>query len=196
MATTTDDTVWLFPRGTPTDRMLTGALVVAPVMFLAADVLYATQGWDSPSAGILHVLGAIGYGILVFRIATWVPGEPWLTAGLVFTAVAGAIGNAAYGFEAIHQSFGDTALVDRGGAAILIKPLGLLFPLSLALVAVAIHRIGHRWNALAVLAAALLWPVAHIANAAPLAVGVNVVLVVALGTGTRWTPPRVWTERN
>jgi len=115
--------------------------------------------------------------------------------GVLF-GLGAAIGNAAYGFEAIHQSFGDIALVDRGGAAILIKSLGLLFPASLALIAVAIHRIGHPWNALGVLLAALLWPIAHIANVAPLAVGVNVMLVVALGTGTRWTPPRVWHGSN
>ncbi len=35
------------------------------------------------------------------------------------TAIAGSIGNAAYGFDTIHQSLGDTALVDQTGAAIL-----------------------------------------------------------------------------
>jgi hypothetical protein len=176
----------LAPPGTPAERMLTSALVVAPVIYLAADSVYASQGWRSGTGGVLHVLGAIGYGILVLRVATWVPGGTWLTTGLVFTAVAGAIGNAAYGFEAIHQSFGDTPLVDRSGAAILIKPLGLLFPLSLALVAWTFKRLGLQRQAAAVLIAAVLWPVAHIANIAPLAIGVNVVLVVALGTCTSW----------
>jgi hypothetical protein len=182
MAIAADTRTGLVPPGSPTDRMLTAALVVAPVLFLAADVVYAVEGWDSGTAGVLHVLGAIGYGILLLRVATWVPGGSWLTTGLLFTAVAGAIGNAAYGFEAIHQSFGDTPLVDRSGAAILIKPLGLLFPIALALVALTMYRLGHRRHAAAVLVAAVLWPVAHIANIAPLAVVVNVVLVVALGT--------------
>jgi hypothetical protein len=176
------------PIGTPTDRMLTAALIVAPVLMLGADALYAFQGWDSGAGGAVHVLAAIGYGILVLRFATWIPSDSWLTTGLVFTAVSGAIGSAAYGFEAIHQSLGDMALVDRSGAAVVIKPLGLLFPLALVLVALAMQRLGHRWPATAVLLAAVLWPVAHIANIAPLAVVVNVVLVVALGTSTSWTP--------
>lgn len=184
MAMTIDDAMELAPPGSPVDRMLSAALVVAPVLFLAADAVYASQGWESAMGGVLHVLGAIGYGVLVLRLATWIPGGSWLTAGLLLTAVAGGIGNAAFGFEAIHQSFGDAPLVDRNGAAALIKPLGLLFPLSLALVALAVHQLGRRRNAVAILIAALLWPVAHIANVAPLAVGVNVVLVVALGTLT------------
>jgi hypothetical protein len=189
MTIATHDRAALAPAGTPADRMLTAALVVAPVLMLGADALYAFQGWDSGTAGVVHVLAAIAYGILVLRVATWVPGGSWLTTGLLFTAVAGAIGNAAFGLEAIHQSFGDTPLVDREGAAALIKPLGLVFPVSLLLVAFAIRRLGHRVPAAAVLAAAVLWPVAHIANIAPLAIAVNVVLVVALGAGTSWTPP-------
>ena len=188
MPTTILDRPALVPPGTPADRLLTAALVVGPLLMLGADALYAFQGWDSGSAGVLHVLAAIAYGIVVLRVATWVPGGSWLAAGLVLTAIAGSIGNAAYGFEAIHQSFGDTPLVDRSGAAILIKPLGLLFPLSLALVAAALRRLDQRWPAAAVLVAALLWPVAHIANIAPLAVAVNVVLVVALGTRTLAEP--------
>ncbi|CAN5505739.1 hypothetical protein BH10ACT1_BH10ACT1_11620 [soil metagenome] len=184
---TTATTVFL-PHGSPADRLLTVALVVGPLLMLGADATYAFQGWDSGTGGVLHVLGAIAYGLLVLRVATWLPGGSWLTSGLVFTAVAGSIANAAYGFEAIHQSFGDTPLVDRSGAAILIKPLGLLFPLSLALVALALRHLGQLRPASAVLLAAVLWPIAHIANIAPLAVGVNVLLVVALGTRTGRNP--------
>ena len=176
----------LAPPGTPADRMLTATLFVAPVLMLGAEAMYAFQGWHSGAAGVLHVLAAIGFGILVLRVATWLPGGSWLTTGLLFTAIAGAIGNAAYGFESIHESFGDMPLVDRSGAAILIKPLGLLFPLSLILVAAAVRRLGHRAPAAALLLAAVLWPVAHIANIAPLAVVVNVILVVAFGTAASW----------
>ena len=52
------------------------------------------------------------------------------------------VGNAAYGFEAIHMSLGDTQLVDQPGAANLIKPLGLFFPLSFALIAVGAAQAG------------------------------------------------------
>ena len=186
MSITINDRESLAPEGTMADRMLTAALVVAPVLYLAADAAYAFQGWDSGSAGILHVLGAIGYGLVVLRVATWIPGGTALTAALVFTAVAGSVGNAAYGFEAIHQSFGDTPLVDRDGAAILIKPLGLVFALSLVLVAAAFRRLDHRWSAAAVLVAAVLWPIAHIGNVGPLAVAVNILLVVVLGASAAW----------
>ncbi|UDY36040.1 hypothetical protein [Dermatobacter hominis] len=175
------------PAGSPTDRLLTAALVVAPILYLAADTVYAVAGWDDPAAAVLHVLGAIAYGLLVVRVATWVPGGSLLGAGLLLTAVAGAVGNAAYGFDAIHQSLGDVPLVDQTGAAVLIKPLGLLFPLSLALVALAFARLGHRWPAIVVLAAAVLWPVAHIANVGGLAVVVNVALVVSMLSSLGWT---------
>ncbi len=53
----------------------------------------------TPTAGVLHVLVAIAYGV---------------------------VGNAVYGFETIHMSLGDTHLVDQPAAVNLIKPLGLL----------------------------------------------------------------------
>ncbi len=167
--------------GTPTDRMLNLSLIVAPLLYLATDTIYATAGWDSATAGVLHILGAIAYGLVVLRIATWLPSNSGLAAALVITAVAGAVGNAAYGFEAIHQSFGDMALVDRDGAATVIKPLGLLFPLSMALVAWALQRLGHRLPAALVLVGAIGWPIAHIANLGAAAVAVNLLFVVAFG---------------
>ena len=78
-------------------------------------------------------------------------------------------------------------LVDQPGAANLIKPLGLFFPLSLALVAWALVRLGHRWQAALVLVAVVVWPVAHIGDIAPAAVPANVALVVALGS-LAWSP--------
>jgi hypothetical protein len=101
---------------------------------------------------------------------------------ILLTGLIGLAGNVAYGFDTIHTSYGDVALVHQSGAGNLIKPLGLFFPLSIALVAVALQRLGHRWQAALVLVAAVGWPVAHIGNIAVLAVAVNVVLVVALGS--------------
>lgn len=167
---------------TPTERLLTGSLLVAPLVFLAADSLYAARGWDDPAAGVLHVLGAIAYGFVVLRVAGWLPPASALGAAIVLTGLIGMAGNAAYGFETIHMSFGDVQLVDRSGAANLIKPLGLFFPLSFALVAWALARLGHRWQAVVVLVAILAWPVAHIGNVAAVAVPVNVALVVAFGS--------------
>jgi hypothetical protein len=167
---------------TPTQRLLTGALLVAPVVYLAADTTYAARGWDDATAGVLQVLGAIAYGFVILRVASWLPGESRLAAWIIFTGIIGLVGNAAYGFEAIHMSLGDTQLVDRAGAANLIKPLGLFFPVSFALVSVALIKLGHRWQGLLVLVAMIAWPVAHIGNLPAVAVPVNVVLVIALGS--------------
>lgn len=166
----------------PTDRLLAGGLIVAPLVSLAADATYAARGWHDPGAGVLHVLGAIGYGLVVLWAAGRLPRGSWLAAGLVLTGLIGLGGNVAYGFDTIHASLGDVPLVDQPGAANLIKPLGLFFPLSLALVGVALARLGRRPQAALVLVAAVAWPVAHIANIAWLAVVVNAVLVVGLGS--------------
>ena len=106
----------------------------------------------------------------------------------LFTGLVGLVGNAAYGFEAIHMSLGDIQLVDQPGAANLIKPLGLFFPLSFALVAAALLRLNHRWQAALVLVAILAWPVAHIGNVSAVAVPVNIALVVAFGS-LAWARP-------
>lgn len=167
---------------TPTERLLNSALIAAPLVYLAADSMYAARGWDDATAGVLHVLGAIAYGFVVLRVASWLPRQSTLGAAILLTGLIGLVGNAAYGFEAIHMSFGDIQLVNRAGAANLIKPLGLFFPLSFALIAWALIRVGHRWQGLLALAAILAWPVAHIGNLAALAVPVNIALVVAFGS--------------
>jgi hypothetical protein len=167
---------------TPTDRLLTGALLVAPVLYLAADTTYAARGWDDATAGVLHVLGAIAYGFVVLRVAAWLPRASKLAAWILLTGLVGLVGNAAYGFEAIHMSLGDVQLVDQPGAANLIKPLGLFLPLSFVLVAVALIRLGHRWQGVLTLVAMLAWPVGHIGNISAVAVPVNVALVLALGS--------------
>lgn len=166
----------------PTDRLLTGSLVVAPLLYLAADSTYAARGWEDATAGVLHVLGAIAYGFVVLRAATWFPRESWLRAVLVLVGLIGMAGNVAYGFDTIHMSLGDTQLVDQPGAANLIKPLGLFFPLSMAIVALALVTRGLRWQGGLVLAAIVAWPVAHIGNIAVAAIPANVALVVAFGS--------------
>jgi hypothetical protein len=169
-------------NATPTSRLLDGSLAVAPLLYLAADTTYAVRGWDDAAAGVLHVLGAIGYGFVMLAVASWLPRTSSLAAAIVLTGVIGTVGNAAYGLDAIHLSLGDVSLVDQPGAANLIKPLGLFFPLSFALVAWALAGLGHRWQAGLVLAAIVAWPVAHIGNIALVAVPVNVALVVAFGS--------------
>jgi hypothetical protein len=173
---------------TPADFLLTGALVIAPLVYLLADSLYAARGWDNADAGAVHVLGAIGYAFVLVRIASWAPG--WLGAATLFLGVLGAAGNVAYGFNTIHVSLGAIDLVDTSGPGAIIKPLGLFFPLSLILAAIVLARLGARPTAALVAVAGVTWPVAHIANIAWLAVSVNALLVLGLAplawTSSKW----------
>ena len=169
-------------------RLLTASLLVAPVLFLAADTTYAARGWDDATAGVLHVLASIAYAFVALRIATWLPAGSGLRIAVTGVGLVGMAGSVAYGFDTIHMSLGDPQLVDQSGAATLIKPLGLFFPLGLALMGVALLRLQARWQGVVVLVAAVVWPVAHIANVAALAVAVNVALVLGLAS-LLWQPP-------
>ena len=132
--------------------------------------------------------GAIAYGFVMLAVASRLPRASRLAALLILTGLIGMAGNVAYGFDTIHMSLGDTQLVDQPGAANLIKPLGLFFPLALVLMGAAIIRLGSRWPGALVIVAGLLWPVAHIGNVATLAVAVNVLLVLGFGSLV-WRPP-------
>jgi hypothetical protein len=164
---------------TPSERLLTGSLVVAPAVYLIADLLYATRGWDDPTAGVVHVLAAVGYTLVMYRLVTL--RNSMLAAVLLVVGAFGAAGSVAFGFNTIHVSLGDTDLVDATGAAALIKPLGLGFPLTLLLGAAVLRRIAPTWTVALLAVSAIIWPVAHIANIGWLAVAVNATLVVAFG---------------
>jgi hypothetical protein len=160
----------------PVDRVLTAGLVIGPVLYLIADILYAVRGWDDPTAAIFHVLGSIGCAFAVLRVVSWSDG--WPAATLLVVGMVGVAGSVAYGFNTIHVSLGDTDLVDAAGAANLIKPLGLFFPLAFLLCALVLRRTRPAWLVATLAAAAVAWPIAHIAW---LAVLVNVALVAAFG---------------
>src|SRR5688500_9846719 len=163
----------------PLERLLTAALLVAPAVYLIADLLYATRGWDDPAAAVVHVLGAVGYTLVMVRLVTLGTGLP--AAVLLLVGAFGAAGDVAYGFNAIHVSLGDTDLVDATGAAVLIKPLGLCFPLTLLLGAAVLRRAAPAWAVALLAVSALAWPIAHIANIGWLAVVVNAALVAVFG---------------
>jgi len=163
------------PADTPVDRLLAASLFVAPLLFLIADCIYAARGWADPAAGVVHVLASIAYTFVLLWVVQRSSG--YLAAALLVVGAIGVAGSVAYGFDTIHVSLGDTELVDAAGAANLIKPLGLCFPLMVLLCAVALRRRRPQWAVAAIAVAAVLWPVAHIANIKWLAVAVNVALV-------------------
>lgn len=165
-------------RRTPTDFLLASALIVAPLLYLAADSMYAVRGWDDADAAGIHVLGAIAYAFVVVRIASWATG--WLAASTLFAGIVGACGNVAYGFNTIHVSLGGVDLVDTHGVGALIKPLGLFCPAAFILAAFVLARTGQRIAAMLVGVAGIAWPIAHIANIGWLAVLVNLLLVIGL----------------
>jgi hypothetical protein len=166
--------------GSHVDRLLTASLVVAPVLYLIADVLYALRGWESDSAGgVFHVLGALAYTLVLVRVATWT--SDGLATALLVVGSIGIAGNVAYGFDSIHVALGDLSLVDQGGAAVLIKPLGLAFPLMVLMCAVALRAVAPRWVVLLIGVAGLAFPVANIGNIPALGVAVSIAAVVGFG---------------
>ena len=163
------------PSGTPVDRVLTASVLVAPLLYLIADSIYAARGWADPTAAIFHVLASIAYTFVMLWVVQRTDGL--LAAALLVVGAIGVAGSVAYGFNTIHVSLGDTDLVDATGAAVLIKPLGLCFPLMLLLCAAALRRLAPAWAAATIAVAAVAWPIAHIANIKWLAVVVNIALV-------------------
>jgi hypothetical protein len=179
--------------GSLVDRLLTASLVIAPALYLVADVLYAARGWESdPVGAVFHVLGALAFTLVVVRVATWT--TDGLAATLLVVGAVGVAGNVAYGFDAIHVALGDVSLVDRVGAATLIKPLGLAFPLTLLLCAVALRKLAPVWVVASIGVAGLAFPVANIADIAPLGVAVSVAALVGFGALALRRAPAAATE--
>lgn len=165
--------------GSHVDRLLTASLVVAPGLYLVANVLHALRGWDSDSAGgVFHVLGARVHA-RPGAVATWA--SDGFAAALLLVGSIGVAGNVAYGFDSIHVALGDAPLIDQGGAAVLIKPLGLAFPLMMLMCAVALRAVAPRWVVLLIGFGGLAFPVANVGNIPLLGVAVSITAVVGFG---------------
>ena len=169
--------------GSPIDRVLTIALILAPAVGLLATVLYAARGWDDAIAGVVHVIAAILGALLVVRLVTYLDRLPVLAAVALMVGLVGAAGNVAYGFNTIEVSLGNVDLVDQPGAANLIKPLGLCLPLSLLLLGAGLLRARRvpAWIGWGIVVAATAYPVSRIGNIAWLALIIDTVLLVCLG---------------
>lgn len=168
--------------GSPIDRLLTLSLFLAPGLTLVSSVLYAARGWDDGAAALVHIIGGVLGSLVVVRIVTYLNRVPRLAAVALAVGMVGCGGVVGYGFNTIEVGLGAVDLVDATGAATIIKPLGLCWPLALLLLGIGLLRAGRVPLAcgLGIAVAAVLYPVCRIGNIAWLAVTVDVVLLVCL----------------
>lgn len=166
----------------PVDRILTLSLVLSPAVTLISSVLYALRGWDDGTAAVLHIIGGILGMPLVVRLTTWLDRTPGpAVAGLVigFLGCAGVIG---YGFNTIAVSLGGLDLIDASGPAVVLKVLGLCWPLALIVWGIGLIRAGSVpvLVGAGLVAAGVIFPVSRIANIGWLAIVVDLLLLACL----------------
>ncbi len=131
-------------------------------------------------AAIVIVLGLIGIGLSI------APRAPRPAAALLVLAVLGfAAGGMGFAVDALHgEKFGSPSLADEGGLAGSLVPTlpGLLGPLTLIALGGLLWRrhLAPRWSAVAFILGGLAFPLSRIGEIAPLAVVVDVLLLVAL----------------
>ena len=162
--------------------MLTASLMLAPGVTLIASVLFAAQGWDDGTAGAVQVIAGVLDMLLVVRLVTWLDAVPRVAAVVLGLGAFGAAGWVAYGINTIETSLGNIDLVDVTGAATIIKPLGLCWPVMLVIAGAALLRTRRVPIpcALGIVLTGLLLPISRIGNIASLAIVVDVLLLASL----------------
>jgi hypothetical protein len=170
-----------FP-GTPVDRMLTASLAVSSALTLLSSLLYALNGWEDGAAAVLQIVGGVLGALAVARLVTYLHDLPRLSAAVLVLGLAGACGVVAYGINTIAVGLGGPDLVDEAGAAVVLKPLGLFWPLALLLAGIGLLLTRRVPVPVAggIALAAVVFPVTRIANLAWPAVAVDVVLLACL----------------
>jgi hypothetical protein len=168
----------------PVDRTVTTVVVASLALTLVSSVLYTLQGWDDPLAALLHILGGALGGVLVVRLASWSE-RSWLAAAVLVIGMLGAAGVVGYGFNTVEVGLGGVDLIDATGVAVVLKPLGLCWPLALLLAGIGLwlgptDRGVPRWCAIGIVAGALAFPVSRIANIGWLAILVDLILLGCL----------------
>lgn len=164
----------------PTVRLLDASLLLAPLAYLALDCSYAVRGWDDGSTAALHIVAAALYGVAALKLVSHISG--WPQAVLLVVALLGVVGNAGVGENALHVALGGNDLFDEQGPANLFKMMGFFFPLTFLLSALALRRRTASWWPPLLLLGAVLFPVAHVANIAWLAIADALVMLAALGS--------------
>jgi hypothetical protein len=165
--------------GTPTGTLLNLSLIAGPLCYLFLDTTYAVRGWWDAPTGALHVVVAGVYALTAVRLVTVAQGR--FQAAMLVVALFGVIGNAGVGYDTIQVGLGGNDLFQQDGAANLLKVLGLFFPLTLLLAAVALRGQVPPWHPALLGIGALLFPVAHVANISWLAILDAIIIFFALG---------------
>ena len=165
--------------GTPTNALLDVSLILGPLCYLFLDTTYAVRGWWDAPTGAVHVVVAGIYALTALRLVAFARGR--LQALMLVVMVFGVVGNAGVGFDTIQVGLGGLDLYEQNGAANVLKVLGFFFPLTLLLAAVALRGRVPTWQPVLLGVGALLFPLAHVADIAWLAIVDAVLVVLALG---------------
>ena len=165
--------------GTPVAALLDSSLLLGPLAYLLLDALYAARGWWDAPTGALHIVVAALYGLTALRLVTLTRGR--LQAVLLVVAMLGVVGNAGVGEDVLHVGLGGNDLFAEDGPANLFKVMGFFFPLTFLLAAAGLRSRVPGWVAGLLAVGAVLFPVAHVANIAWLAITDGVIMVLALG---------------
>lgn len=172
----------------PVRRLTMAAAVVGPVAMLASTIAFVANGAgisEGEAAGAIQVWAAIAYGVALAGLARALArSAPRAAAAVTALGIAGACGTAAYGMDAIGQAVLDGDVYASPAVPFALRIPGLLFPLALLVLGVAVARSAAagraRLAAWALVAGAVLFPVGRIADLAPLALVTDVALLGAL----------------
>jgi hypothetical protein len=164
--------------GSPVDRLLTLSQALSLGLTLVSSVLYVLRGWDDGPAALLHVLGGTVGALVVVRLVTYL--ESWQAAAVLLIGMLGCAGVVGYGFNTMEVGLGGVNLIDAAGMAVVLKPLGLCWPLALLVAGIALWRRVPRWCAVGIVLGSVAFPVARIANIGWLAVLTDLVLLSCL----------------
>ncbi len=169
-------------------RLTAAATVAGPIAMLASTIAYLANGAgisEGEAAGAIQVWAAIAYGVALVGLARALDHcSPRLAAAVTALGVAGACGTAAYGLDAIQQAVLAGDVYDSPAVPFALRIPGLLFPLALLVLGLAVARSAAdgrgRLAGWAVMVGAILFPVGRIADLGPLALVTDVVLLGAL----------------
>ncbi len=172
-------------NGSPIDKLLTAALVLAPALLLLSSIIGTVGGGigeSAPSALTMH-LAFVFFALVALKLTSLLADRPALAALLLLVAVLGVAGGIGYGVNAWGIDAGGVDLNEAstlGGVA--IKAFGICFPISMIGFGVALattHQVPTP-VALGVALGGLLFPMGRISGTTGLVFACDVVLLLAL----------------